>query len=92
MIYNGKGYKQIYLFFAKGTNIFVIRALTTFKLEGEVTSFSEGSHGEMDDKREVGRLLREVNGDYSKHCFANPLKLPCPNLVNSLTCLTGHLK
>ena len=34
-----------------------IRAPTTFKLEGEVTSLSESSQGE------VGRLLGEVNCD-----------------------------
>jgi hypothetical protein len=36
-----------------------IRAPTTFKLEGEVTSLSESSQGEVADKREVGRLLGE---------------------------------
>jgi hypothetical protein len=35
----------------------LIRALITFKLEGEVTSLSESSQGE------VGRLLGEVNCD-----------------------------
>ena len=44
-----------------------IRAPTTFKLEGEVTSLSESSQGE------VGRLLGEVNCDQSKHCFVTPL-------------------
>ena len=39
------------------TNQVVIRAPTTFKLEGEVTSLSESSEGE------VGRLLGEVNCD-----------------------------
>jgi hypothetical protein len=39
------------------------RAPTTFKLEGEVTSLSESSHGEVGDKRELGRLLGEVNCD-----------------------------
>jgi len=33
------------------------RALTTFKLEGEVTSLSGSSQGEVEDNR------REVNGD-----------------------------
>jgi hypothetical protein len=33
--------------------------------------------------KEVGRLLGEVNCDLSKNSFAIPLKLPCPNLVNS---------
>jgi hypothetical protein len=36
---------------------FVGRALTTFKLEGEVTSLSESS------QEEVGKLLGEVNCD-----------------------------
>jgi hypothetical protein len=30
----------------------VIRALTTFKLEGEVTSLSESSQGEVEDNKE----------------------------------------
>jgi len=49
------------------------RTLTTFKLEGEVTSLSGRS------QREVGRLLGEVKGYKPKHCFATPLKIPCPN-------------
>jgi hypothetical protein len=41
-----------------------VRAPTTFKLEGEVTSLSESSQGGVGDKqREVGRLLGEVNCD-----------------------------
>jgi len=46
------------------------RAPTTFKLEGEMTSLSESSQG-------------EVICDKSKHSFVTPLKLPCPNLVNT---------
>ena len=38
-------------------------APTTFKLEGEVTSLSESSQGEVGKNREVGRLLGEVNFD-----------------------------
>ena len=61
------------------------RALTTFKLEGEVTSLSEVGRllGEVTSLSEVGRLLGEVNCNKSKHCFPTPPKLPCPNLVNS---------
>ena len=33
------------------------RALTTFKLEGEVTSLSESSHVEVEDNREKWTLL-----------------------------------
>jgi len=40
-----------------------ISGLTTFKLEGEVTSLLESSQGEVGDNREVERLLGEVNCD-----------------------------
>ena len=40
-----------------------IRAVTTFKLEGEVIFLSESSQGEVEDKRVVGGLLEEVDGD-----------------------------
>ena len=41
-----------------------IRAPTTFKLEGEVTSLSESSQGEVGDNREKwGDLWGEVNCD-----------------------------
>jgi hypothetical protein len=32
--------------------LLLYRALTTFKLEGEVTSLSESSQGEMEDNKE----------------------------------------
>ena len=34
------------------TNYMLVRALTTFTLEGEVTSLSESSQGEVEDNRE----------------------------------------
>jgi uncharacterized membrane protein len=49
-------------------------ALTSFKIEGEVTSLSESSQ-EIVEEIEVGRNLGEVNGDQSKHSFATPIKL-----------------
>jgi hypothetical protein len=42
-------------------NTKIPRALTTFKLEGEVISLSESPQGEVEDNREVWRLLTEVN-------------------------------
>jgi hypothetical protein len=38
-------------------NTKIPRALTTFKLEGEVISLSESPQGEVEDNREVWRLL-----------------------------------
>jgi hypothetical protein len=60
-----------------------VRALTIFKLEGEVTSLSGSSPGEVEDNRERWGDFWEFNDDLSKHCFVIPLKLPCPNLVNT---------
>ena len=42
-------------------NTKIPRALTTFKLEGKVISLSESPQGEVEDNREVWRLLTEVN-------------------------------
>jgi hypothetical protein len=60
----------------QGSHYFQIRGRSDF-------SFRELTGRSGRQQREVERLLGEVNCDLSKHSFATPLKLPCPNLVNS---------
>jgi hypothetical protein len=61
--------------------ITIVRAITTIKLEGEVT-FSQGTH------REKWKATKRSGGDFWEKLIAinrniASLKLPCPNLVNS---------
>ena len=62
----GKRFRQLWRFDVKWMlfdSQHTISGLTTFKLEGEVTSLLESSQGEVGDNREVERLLGEVNCD-----------------------------
>ena len=59
------------------------RAPTTFKLEGEVTSLSESSQGEVGDNREKWGDFWEKLIAINRNIVSRPLTLPCPNLVNS---------
>jgi hypothetical protein len=64
--------------------LLLYRTLTTFKLEGEVTSLSESSQGEVEDNKEKwGDIWEKLIAINRKKIFMTPLKLPCPNLVNS---------
>ena len=77
-----------YIFLCKRNRHFCYQGSYYFQIRGRSDfSFSELTGRSGLQQREVGRLLREVNGDYLKHCFETPLKLPCLNLVNSFKTL-----
>jgi len=51
------------------TLVVIGRALTTFKLEGEATSLSESSQGEVEDNREKWGDFWEKLMAIKEHCF-----------------------
>ena len=57
------------------------RALTTFKLEEEVTSLSKSSQEEVEDNKEkwgdIGEKLIAIRNIVSRPLRARPLKIPC---------------
>jgi hypothetical protein len=63
----------------------VSSAPTTFKLEGEVTSLSESSQGDVGDNREKWGDFWEKSIAINRNIVSRLLRLtlPCPNLVNS---------
>ena len=52
---------------------YIIRAPTTFKLEGEVTSFSESSQGEVGDNREKWADFWEKLITINRNIVSRPL-------------------